>query len=159
MKSWIFFCFFLLSALVAKGQEVEINHTTQSDSLAYVQEDSIYTKVDKEPEFVGGINMFMRYLAANLKYPHKAQKKKAEGRVLIRFIVEKDGSFTNMRVIRKVSPELDEEALRVLKEMPNWNPGIKDGKPVRVEHTVPIKFRLHEGKPNKYNPYSRKRRY
>lgn len=161
MKKSILLVMLLLGAYVAKGQEVMNDHAVKSDLLVQTEvdntEDSIYIKVEKMPEFVGGYNVLRYYLATNLKYPCEALMNKIEGRVVMQFIVEKDGSITNVRVARKLSPELDKEALRILKKMPNWNPGMKDGEPVRVKYTMPILFRLPKENPNNPKDNSRKR--
>lgn len=106
-------------------------------------EDEVYMSVEKTPEFPGGVNAMMDYLRGNLKYPESAKKNKQEGRVFIGFVVEKDGSVTNVNVLRGVCEKLDNEAIRVVKAMPKWNPGIKDGKSVRVQYTLPIVFKLN----------------
>ena len=82
------------------------------------------------------------YLAKNIKYPPKAEKKGIEGKVMINFIVEKDGSISNAKVVRHIHPLLDKEAERVIKAMPKWSPGKQEGKPVRVKFNIPVAFRL-----------------
>jgi len=79
----------------------------------------------------------MSWLSQNVRYPNTP----VSGRVVVQFIVEKDGSISNTKVVRSVDPALDKEAVRAVSSMPNWNPGMKDGKPVRVKYTVPISFR------------------
>ena len=94
------------------------------------------------PQFPGGQGVLMKYLAANIKYPASAVKAKKQGRVLVTFVIQKDGSVTNARIARSVDPELDAEALRIVKAMPNWTPGTQDGKPVNVKYIIPVKFSL-----------------
>ncbi|MBQ4205886.1 MAG: M56 family metallopeptidase [Bacteroidales bacterium] len=107
-------------------------------------EDEVFTgAVEKMPEFPGGVNALMAYLRGNLKYPESAKKNKQEGRVFIGFVVEKDGSISNVSVMRGVCEELDNEAVRVVKAMPRWTPGMNEGKPVRVQYTLPIVFKLN----------------
>lgn len=84
----------------------------------------------------------MSYLAENVKYPLVAAENGVQGRVVVEFIVEKDGSLSDVKVKRGVDPSLDREAVRVVKSMPRWNPGKKDGQPVRVRFSVPVTFRL-----------------
>ena len=84
----------------------------------------------------------MKYLAANIKYPASAVKVKKQGRVIVTFVIQKDGSVTKARIARSVDPELDAEALRIVKAMPNWTPGTQDGKPVNVKYTIPVIFSL-----------------
>lgn len=107
-------------------------------------EDEVYMSVEKNPEFPGGVNAMMDYLRGNLKYPESAKKNKQEGRVFIGFVVEKDGSVTNVKVLRGVCEELDNEAVRVVKSMPTWIAGRDKGEPVRVQYTLPIVFKLND---------------
>jgi TonB family protein len=102
--------------------------------------DSVYTIVDTMPKFPGGLNALMNYLATNIKYPEKAKKDNVHGRVFINFIVEKNGKVSHAKVLRGISKECDQESLRVVSNMPNWKPGLKDGQPVRVSYNLPIKF-------------------
>ena len=86
----------------------------------------------------------MKYLAANIKYPASAVKAKKQGRVIVTFIIQKDGSVAKARIAKSVDPELDAEALRIVKAMPNWTPGTQDGKPVNVRYTIPVVFSLQK---------------
>jgi periplasmic protein TonB len=95
------------------------------------------------PEFVGGISALMDFLSRNVTYPVAMQKCHLEGKVFVGFIVNKEGSVTDVKVLRGVSPEFDEEAIRVAKSMPKWNPGMQDGEKVNVRYTLPINFKLH----------------
>ena len=98
--------------------------------------------VEQMPEFPGGIKALLDYLCQNVKYPADAEKQKIEGRVIANFVVETDGSISNVEVFRPVFPSLDAEAVRVLSAMPKWKPGMQSGKVVRVKYTVPINFSL-----------------
>jgi protein TonB len=98
--------------------------------------------VEQMPEFPGGIKALLDYLCQNVKYPADAEKQKIEGRVIANFVVETDGSISNVEVFRPVFPSLDAEAVRVLSAMPKWKPGMQSGKVVRVKYTVPISFNL-----------------
>lgn len=93
------------------------------------------------PVFPGGNNEIARYLVNNIQYPTEALENGVMGRVLVQFIVEKDGSVSNARVVRTVHPLLDKEALRVVNSMPKWTPGKQRGKAVRVKYTIPITFK------------------
>ena len=95
------------------------------------------------PQFQGGISALMDFLSRRITYPVVMQKSQLEGKVLVGFIVNKEGSVTDVKVIRGVSPEFDEEAIRVAKSMPKWNPGMQDGEKVNVRYTLPIQFRLN----------------
>ena len=100
----------------------------------------IYMVVEDMPEFPEGD--VKHYLAEHVRYPEEAKKQGVEGVVFVRFIIKPDGSLTDVKVLRPVHPLLDEEALRVVREMPRWKPGCQDGKPVRVFYSVPVEFRL-----------------
>ena len=96
------------------------------------------------PYFPGGQELLLKYLAANIKYPASAVKAKKQGRVIVTFIVQKDGSITHAKIARSIDPELDAEALRVVKGMPKWTPGTQLGKPVSVKYVLPVKFSLQK---------------
>mgnify|MGYP004712969033 CR=1 FL=1 len=96
------------------------------------------------PYFPGGQELLLKYLAANIKYPASAVKAKKQGRVIVTFIVQKDGSITHAKIARSINPELDAEALRVVKGMPKWTPGTQLGKPVSVKYVLPVKFSLQK---------------
>ena len=122
---------------------------TDKDPSAIMQkvntgdDDDIFDVVEEMPVFPGGQTGLMEFIAKNLRYPVKAQKEGIQGRVIARFIVEKDGSVSNLAVARRsASSELDAEAIRVLSTMPKWTPGKQRGKEVRVKYTVTIAFRL-----------------
>ena len=102
----------------------------------------VYEVVEQMPSFPGGDAAMMKYLAENIKYPVSAQKAKEQGRVVVQFIVEKDGAVTGVKTVRSVTPVLDAEAVRVIKAMPKWTPGRQGGQPVRVNYNVPVSFRL-----------------
>lgn len=122
----------------------------QKEPIPRVDSDGVYLVPDKMPEFPGGMQAMMKYLAANVKYPVEAQKKSVSGRVIIQFVVMEDGKLGQEKVVRGVDPLLDEEALRVVKAMPQWSPGIADGKAVKVRFTVPIMFNLSKGSGNNH---------
>ena len=98
--------------------------------------------VEQMPTFPGGDAALMKYLSENIKYPKAAEKAGEQGRVVVNFIVEKDGAISNVNVVRSVTPTLDAEAVRVIKAMPKWVPGKQDGQSVRVKYNVPVSFRL-----------------
>lgn len=104
--------------------------------------DDIFEVVEHMPEYPGGTQELLKYLSSNIKYPANAEKNKIQGRVIIQFIVNKDGSVTNEKVVRSIDPELDAEALRVISSMPKWKPGMQKDEPVRVKYTVPVVFRV-----------------
>ena len=101
---------------------------------------NVYDVVEQMPEFPGGMPAMIEFLQTNLNYPKDAKKQNVGGRILVMFVVEADGSISNVRVAKKIFPSLDAEALRVVKAMPKWNPGKEKGKPVRVNFSLPIVF-------------------
>ena len=105
----------------------------------------IYDQVETMPEFPGGVEKLMEYVAMNVRYPKDAEEKSIQGRVIATFVIEEDGSITGAKIVRSIDPALDAEALRVINGMPNWKPGTQKGEPVRVKYTIPISFRLQGG--------------
>lgn len=105
-------------------------------------ENEVFVVVENMPKFPGGKKALMKFISDNVKYPAEAKKKEIEGRVFIGFIIDKEGNVTNARVLRKVNPLLEAEALRVINAMPKWTPGTQRGKEVRVSYTLPINFSL-----------------
>ena len=100
--------------------------------------------VEQQPSYPGGFQALLDFLRENTKYPEQAKKDSIEGRVVLSFVVETDGSITEPKVVRSVHPLLDEEALRVAKLMPKWEPGYQNGTPVRVKYNIPVTFKLGE---------------
>ena len=130
----------LSSATIAEKEMV----TKSEKAILFPQQkdDKVFTEVEHEPGFPGGLDKFFKFLQQNIKYPAEARKKKVEGKVFITFIIEKDGSFSNLRVLRDPGYGCGAEALRVMKLSPKWNPGIQNGHKVRVQYTMPINFTL-----------------
>lgn len=107
------------------------------------EEEVVFVIVEKQPEFPGGTQELMKYLAQNIKYPVIAQENGIQGRVICQFVVNKDGSICDIDVVRSSGDaSLDKEAVRVIKSMPKWKPGQQRGKAVRVKFTLPVNFRL-----------------
>lgn len=104
----------------------------------------IFTLVDVVPEFPGGLEAFGRFLASHIRFPATARENHIQGRVIVSFIVEKDGTLSNVKVTQGIGGGCDEEAVRVIKMCPSWKPGMQNGKPVRVQYSVPISFSLDE---------------
>ena len=107
----------------------------------------VYDLVDEMPSFSGGLEELYKWIDNNVQYPAVAREN-GIGRVIVKFIVEKDGSLSDSTVIRSVHPIVDREALRLVGQMPKWNPGKRAGIPVRVRYCLPIKFKQGESKPN-----------
>ncbi len=106
------------------------------------EENKVFDVVEQMPSFPGGQTALMEYLSKNVKYPVVAQENGVQGRVVVSFVVEKDGSVTDVQVVRSVDPSLDREAVRVISSMPKWIPGKQNGQAVRVKYNVPVSFRL-----------------
>jgi len=108
------------------------------------ESEEIFTNVEQLPRFPGGDVSFGNFLKKNIIYPEVAHKNNIQGRVIVNFVVEKDGSLTDIKILRGLEGGLSEEAIRVLKLSPNWEPGIQNGRPVRVSFTIPILFQRSE---------------
>ena len=108
----------------------------------HVEETKIFTVVEQMPMYPGGDAALMGYLRDNIHYPTVAAENGVQGRVVVGFVVERDGSITDVKVLRSVDPSLDREAMRVVKSMPRWTPGKQNGSAVRVKYQVPVTFRL-----------------
>ena len=125
------------------GKAVEVKYVPVTVVEEEPEEQTIFEVVEQMPEFPnGGMAGLMQFLSKNIKYPTIAQENGTQGRVTVQFVVNKDGSIVDAKVIRGVDPYLDKEALRVIGTMPKWKPGMQRGKPVRVKYTVPVMFRL-----------------
>ena len=127
---------------ITSGEDINVK-------VKHAKNDSIYQIVDQMPEFPGGTEALLKFVTNNVKYPEKAKDEEISGRVFISFVIEKDGSVSNVEVKRGIGGGCDEEAVRVIKSLPNWKPGIKDGKPVRVSYMMPINFKLTDDTPTK----------
>ena len=126
-----------MEAKLAKPIATSINSTKPADTSLHQ-----FSDIDKLPEFPGGQQKFYEYVGSKFKYPAEARKKGVTGRVTLRFIVEKDGSLTDIRILREPGMGTGEEAVRVLQNSPKWKPGMNKGEPVRVEYTLPIQLNL-----------------
>jgi periplasmic protein TonB len=129
MKKILFTLIASVALLTAKAQ------TSTADT-------TVYSVVEKLPEFPGGMNTFNRYLQDNIHYPAVAKQHGTHGRVLLTLVIEKDGSVSHVKVSKGVSPEIDREAVRVVMASPKWAPGMEKGKVVRVSYTLPVYFDL-----------------
>ena len=135
-----------------KGSSIELIHCldvmivmTKEDDIVELEENDIFMVVETMPEFPGGQQAMMKFIAENVQYPANAMEKGIQGRVICQFVLEKDGKPSNIQVVRSSGDaSLDEEAVRVIGTMPKWKPGIQRGKPVRVTFTLPISFRLSD---------------
>jgi len=134
-------------------------HSTKSSTATYPDEpikdnmkpdkNGVYQIAEEMPQFPGGEKALMEYIAKNLTYPQEARDKGVEGRVFIGMVIEKDGSVSNVKVLRGISQECDAEAVRVISSLPKWKPGKMKGEPVQVSYQIPINFKLAEKQPKK----------
>ena len=135
--------------LDADNFRLSIQTTEDNPAWALESNDSIYNIVEQMPKFPGGEQAMMEYVSRNVKYPESAKENNLQGRVIVKFVIEKDGTVSNVEVGRGWGNELDDEAVRVVKAMPKWKPGKQDGKPVRVSFLLPINFKLGDETPSK----------
>ena len=131
-----------IGAFTVEGNDesAEVKHV--EEKIAEPEETKVFDVVEQMPSFPGGQSALLQYLSSNIKYPVVAEENGVQGRVIVTFVVEKDGSITDVRVVKSVDPSLDKEAQRVVKSMPKWIPGKQNGSAVRVKYTVPVTFRL-----------------
>lgn len=126
----------------AKEQKAEWQVVGFTSKEAEPDSSPVFHVVEKMPEFPGGMKECMNFLGTNIKYPAEAQKAGKQGRVIVQFVVEADGSVSHPAVVRSVDPWLDGEAIRVISIMPKWKPGLQKGQPVRVKYIIPVTFSL-----------------
>lgn len=139
---------YLEGEITTKTQEVVVVGYGGGEEVS--DEVPVFQVVEEMPEFPGGMGECLKFLGKNIKYPVEAQKAGVQGKVIVQFVVEKDGNIANPKVVRSIDPDLDGEAIRVISIMPKWKPGMQKGQPVRVKYTVPVTFRL-DGKDIKSN--------
>lgn len=122
---------------------------TESSAIKSENTDKVYdfVSIEKQPEFPGGISKFYKYLGGSIRYPKMAQENNVQGKVFLSFVVEKDGSLTDVQITRGLGSGTDEEAMRVIKESPKWNPGIQNGLAVRVKYNINVNFTLNTDPP------------
>ena len=118
--------------MTANAQKTVVSQTNQK----------VFDTVEQMPEYPGGMQAMIAFLQTNMKYPEDAAKQKVEGRVMVQFVVETDGSVSDVHVAKQVFPSLDAEAVRVVQAMPKWTPGKEKGNVVRVKYNLPIVFRM-----------------
>ena len=154
-----------ISVIMSSATKLDIQNPQSQDvnkvSIAYESGDTVdgviwtvtkpdleemktYMVIEDQPEFPGGEMAMLQFMAENLVYPESCKEQKIQGRVLVTFVVAKDGSVTETEVVKSAHPDMDAEALRVVNSMPKWKPGKQNGKEVRVKMTVPVIFKLAE---------------
>ena len=125
------------------GEVLKAKEVIAQEPVKPKEEDNkVFDVVEQMPSYPGGMGALMQYLSSNIKYPVIAEENGIQGRVVCTFVVERDGSITDVRVAKSVDPSLDKEACRVIKSMPHWIPGKQNGSAVRVKYTLPVTFRL-----------------
>lgn len=138
---------------IAKTPTRQENKVAQKEvpmtKIKAIPDSVVFEVVEKMPDFPGGMNGLIEYLKTNVKYPAEAHKAGIQGRVIVSFVVTKDGSISDAKIIRSVDPNLDKEALRVISAMPKWTPGTQRGQAVNVRFSVPVAFRLSNPEPPK----------
>lgn len=142
MKHYFTIIVFFILAIQAYAQnnleQTEFPPPQPGTSLQ-IPDDYIFTIVSVMPKFKGNVN---KWLSDNIQYPYSARQNRIEGKVILKFVVEKDGSISNVKVIKGVNKVLDNEALRLIKIMPKWNPGMNNGLAVRTYFTLPVTFKI-----------------
>ena len=135
--------------MVAKGDVVKVafgaNRSEKEESEGTPDSNKAYDVVDEMPQFPGGPSALFEFISKNIQYPKEAEDANLQGRVIVSFVVEKDGSVSNAKVVRPIDPLLDAEALRVVNSMPKWIPGKQNGEAFRVKYTIPVTFRVEGG--------------
>ena len=136
-------------AVKAEGVASKDNTVTKKSEVPTTkpqpqEDEKVFDVVEKMPEFPGGPQALFQFLSKGIHYPVAAMKNNTQGRVILTFVVGKDGTISQTKVVKSVSPELDAEALRVVNSMPAWQPGMQNNKPVNVKYTVPISFKLSD---------------
>ena len=131
---------------VVKQEQKEVVDTQEHNCVTTEQQGPVNPEnfyccyTEEMPEFPGGEGKLLQFIAENVRLPKCVKEGKVKGRSIIEFVVEKDGTVSDFKVVRSLNKECDEEAVRVLKTMPKWKPGMERGKPIRVKYTVPVKF-------------------
>ena len=126
-------------SVAASAGEAAMPETAPADTA---RSEKTYDVVETMPEFSGGTGEMIKYLVKNIRYPKEMEEQKVEGRVIVTFVVRKNGEITDAKVVKSVHPQLDAEALRIINGMPNWTPGMQNGKPVNVKFALPVSFKL-----------------
>ncbi len=126
----------------AAGEVLKAKEVIAQPEPPKEEETKVFDVVEQMPSFPGGQSALFQWLSSNIKYPVVAEENGVQGRVIVTFVVERDGSITDVKVVKSVDPSLDKEAVRVTKSMPKWIPGKQNGSAVRVKYTLPVTFRL-----------------
>jgi protein TonB len=133
----------IMASTEDQAEWVDLNEYDVVEVEPEPEEEAPFMVVEDMPEFPGGTAALLEYLRKNIKYPAICRENNIQGRVIVSFVVNKDGAIVDPEVVKSVNPSLDKEAVRVISTMPNWKPGMQRGKAVRVKYTVPVNFRLN----------------
>lgn len=136
----LFIALMLIGVAAAACAQSDAKATTKTNDAT--AEEEVFLIVEQEAEFPGGLDALSKYLSANLTYPQEARDANVEGKVIVQFVIEKNGKVSNIKVLRDIGSGCGEEAVRVIKGMPRWKPGQQRGKPVRCQFTLPVNFQL-----------------
>ncbi|BCS85787.1 cell envelope biogenesis protein TonB [Prevotella herbatica] len=117
------------------------NKTTTHNGVNANTDKILFRVIEELPEFPGGATEYMKWLTRNLRYPKSAEEKKIDGKVVVSFIINKNGTISDIKIIKSLDPDCDNEVLRVMKKMPKWKPGTEKGHPVRTEYVIPVVFK------------------
>jgi TonB family protein len=143
----VVFSFTFSAKVIAQEQKKESPVTNENKTIkSDEQKNQVFTVVEKMPSYPGGEEARIKYFTENLKYPPEARQKGVTGKVFVTYVIEEDGSISNVKVLRGIGGGCDEEAVRVISMMPKWNPGMQRGKAVRVQFNLPVNFVLDDGK-------------
>jgi protein TonB len=132
----------LLFILTVKAQLPDSARKSSEKAVTVEYSDPLFVSVEHPPEYPGGISKFYKFLAKYLRYPTAARENNTQGRVLVTMVVEKDGSLSDVHVVRGIGSNCDEEAVRLVKLSAPWKPGVQNGRAVRVQYTLPVTFEL-----------------
>ena len=133
------------TATVKSNVDQQVSQTTDQD-------DKVYRSVEQMPQFPGGEVALMKYLMTHVQYPENAAKNNIDGRVIVQFVIDKNGEIGEVKVVRSVNEELDAEAVRVIKTLPKFEPGRQNGEPVNVWYTLPVMFKIQGDDPQPQQP-------
>lgn len=136
----LFIALMLIGVAATACAQSDAKATTKANDAT--AEEEVFLIVEQEAEFPGGLDALSKYLSANLTYPQEARDANVEGKVIVQFVIEKNGKVSNIKVLRDIGSGCGEEAVRVIKGMPRWKPGQQRGKPVRCQFTLPVNFQL-----------------
>lgn len=136
----LFIALMLIGVAAAACAQSDAKASTKANDAT--AEEEVFLFVEQEAEFPGGLDALSKYLSANLTYPQEARDANVEGKVIVQFVIEKNGKVSNIKVLRDIGSGCGEEAVRVIKGMPRWKPGQQRGKPVRCQFTLPVNFQL-----------------